>query len=438
MHNYYYYVGPWIWVTDQMGSSWRMPQNAVSGIDLRANVDITSDGTVNRYANSLFWFVGPQNLGSDYKFFGSGDIREIQPSGNDAVAWKALFGRGPVGTTLMDWLEYQLTEGGSPDGSEPTRILTPTTEGKKEIWLRGHSLVSSHDFVWNTANRYINIYRDLQRHELKRIDKEAKEVAQKLKNEAKELRKQDKIVEADKFDLFAANEKTLAQRYLGWLTKQHFGSYNNSKFTEFHSAGFEPTPLEPTTTISDDFSGSLSNWTTVTGTWSIVSGELKQTQAAHSHLKHNTSLSGAAHLMKMRYVSGSGAYSSGGAATRVSSTGYVAYSFQNIVLTDAVLALRKYTDETTFTQLTSFGGGSAGTSELRSNGSTHSMYFDASFLGNYTDTSNPSNLKVGTFGYSTSYQDNAYGEDISSGAGMIFGRGGLAFNGGRTRGRTLR
>lgn len=80
-----------------------------------------------------------------------------------------------------------------------------------------------------------------------------------------------------------------------WLdcTKKH---YSGASWAEIEAGA----PVGPVT-ISDDFSGTLANWTIETGSWNIASGELSN-GSSNGVLSHNTDIKSINQYVLVKYV----------------------------------------------------------------------------------------------------------------------------------------
>jgi len=120
------------------------PDNAVAVVDLR-NIPTQSVGNHSDGVGSGFFCTDYNiDLDSDYKLIGNGNhITEALPEFGASSAWQSMFGITPVGTYLVDWLAYTLTDGSDPDGLTGPKPLMPCVypTGEVVIELAGHSVV---------------------------------------------------------------------------------------------------------------------------------------------------------------------------------------------------------------------------------------------------------------------------------------------------------
>ncbi len=120
--NRYYYMGPWIWRTDEDDvSSWAAPPNTIGSFDLRS---LSPDLECGFFCTSV------PIRDSNYAQIGDGsDFREYHTTQKERDAWRSLLSLNiaelPDSVTLFrDIVIKTFEELGDPDGEK--RFLPPT------------------------------------------------------------------------------------------------------------------------------------------------------------------------------------------------------------------------------------------------------------------------------------------------------------------------
>ena len=286
MANFTYALGPWVRrQLDERQACWDAPDHADGRICLGSLPSCALSPLAEDHRPVGFFCFKPDYTPPlDYLVLGTGDCRDIQPSSEIRSDAGSVLGVTPEGNTIADWLGYWLFSAGDPTGESLWKLGTPTRYGEYEIHLAGHSRVWVDRFA-GVADRRGNRLRDLLRADLDKHDKEGKAEAKSLKSLAKKLRNASKDKEADKADARAAKVETHAESVLDAMCRKHKCPPEQLS-TEIRRG-------EAKTEISDDFSGDLSAWTQVSGSWVIVSGTLQKTDKHGSTdvIRHDTQLS---------------------------------------------------------------------------------------------------------------------------------------------------
>lgn len=178
----------------------------------------------------------------------------------------------------------------------------------------------------------------------------------------------------------------------------------------------ERIPLKPSTTLTDDFSsGNLNNWTAVNGSWSNVASDAELgTGGTHCGMYHNTALSGSDHYAQCDWSKGDHyAYYAFGPRIRMSSSGdgFAWYSYTGGGGNPNIVKLSGTNYSSTVGQGSDGITDSPHTLKLDIVGSTLRGYWDGTLKVTATDTSYPSNLKVGFHGYGGGGVDNFSASD---------------------------
>ena len=288
---------PYQWKTDGGMTGWALPDGAVSAIDLRRLSQI-ADNTATGYAIAVYDGSLPEGAVE----LDTGDVTR------DRDAWFSTLGFRPEGETAIDWAWDQLSEGRGADDSHadhcrPIRCATPEFV---EMWLGGRNV------------RSLSYTDKLRQAVLARKDLDAifnDVVAGKLPDgvHRKALK-----AEADRLGI---DWRTLRSKSARWRSE---------------------TPLEPTTTITDEgWSGSTQTlaaygWTVLDGatghTWNtgadtIIFGNTGNSENSVAY--HPTTLSSSdnyASALTANLENSCGSVCRGGGTT---STNWSAYGVKN-------------------------------------------------------------------------------------------------------------
>lgn len=377
MPNYKYYIGPWI--KDSERDCWRSPNGAVGSICFGSLPECSiSPTSKDSRAKGFFAVDSNENLGLDWLLVGQGDCREIIPSGEVKNSVVSLMGQ-TEGSTIADWLVYWLFESGGYDGQDKWKIGIPTREGAFEIHLGGHSKIYSRKFN-GIVDKSWNRLRDLLRYDLQKHDDECKIEARKLKDEAKELRKQKKDKEARDYEIRAAKIEFHAESVLDAICIKF-----NCDPKEFST---EIQRGRARTTVTDDFStNTIADYYQADGTWAISSGKMGCTSAGSGvpySIAHNTAMSSEDHSTEADQLHADGGTQSG-PTTRASGSAETHYHCRayNPALVFGKVVSGTYTYLTGWTNTYVQGG----VILLDSSGSTHTGKWNGAQKGQQTDSS---------------------------------------------------
>jgi len=347
-----HYLSPLTWDTAEPGGCWRAPDGCVLGLDLRSLADQGLAGSYGDWPWAYVLSETPQ-AGDDLIPLGSGRVDEVRPSGQSTRdAWRRCTGQQPIGDTLLDWVWSLATDQADPTGDTPLKPILPTREGNSELWLPLHSLVRSRRFAWRPgSDRYCNAVRDVLRRDLKSC---------------------------------AAADPRLAERALDAICRKHH--CDPREISQQVKRG------RATTTITDDFSGTLAAWDQHSKTWTIESSRLKNTYSGGTveRCRHTTALSSADHYSQCAVYG-----TLHGGATRLDAAawngyGCRAYSLGNLLVVDKVTSGSR--SALAFPAI-SYSSGKVAKSSI--NGSTLKSYYDGVEKDSRTDTTHSGYLYCG-------------------------------------------
>ena len=151
MSNLIYSIGPWVRRAGNSGMPqgyWDRPDGTIAKEELRGNPD---QSLIVGGDRPFGFFATPEALPSEYANLGTGDLREINSTAAMKSAWLSFMGYEPQGTTLLDLLVDQITNGSDPTYSQdrvPTRM--PDSKGLLRIYMKGHV----DPWVWSEQFRY--------------------------------------------------------------------------------------------------------------------------------------------------------------------------------------------------------------------------------------------------------------------------------------------
>jgi hypothetical protein len=358
-----YYLGPLPWVdTDPDGPPcWQPPAGTVGMVDVRSIPD-QSGAAVGADLSPAFLAVDGA-LDSTWTFLGSGDCREIATTGAIRNRWQAATGYRPSGGRVVDLLWDQLTTGSDPSGDSAVKPLVPTSEGKLELWLPGHSLIKSEPFAWG-VHGHTSRLRDL------------------LLIDCEGLFQQ---VDA------GLMEVDQVRRILGgWLRKYGLPDAQWRSLVPPHRQSEIPGPLPPATTYSESFDGGFDlTWTDVEGDLASVSNQGDPTGTTESRAEH--ALSSDDHYAEADLIGDTGTYS---AVTCRHASAAVTYYMYN----EYAAKSRLYKCVTGgYTQLDQTSGAGTLTFEMQvqTDGSTITGYRDDVERHSETDTAITGNTRCG-------------------------------------------
>lgn len=377
MANYNYYIGPWVWNSEE--AVWQAPKGTAGLIDLRPTA--AREATVS-HANNIGFFATTELLGLEYSLIGTGDLRNLTASSLGKTAWGTKTGYAPKGLTLLDLLWDQLTDGSDPEGKVAVKPLMPTREGNLELHLGGHSLVRSERFKWGEHPHTAKVQALLQ-NDYRMLHETARK-----------------------------ENKNFDRKVLDFWSKQYGVSWR--EFVPPELRGNHPGPLPHETTITESFNttdgdtlGPDLTWTEVLGDWDIVSNAARiidSVTTSHYGARAESDLSSADHYAQADLLTApAGATRYGGVMTRFAAAANTGYMYR--LMTAG-----------TETRLTSVSAGSPtdlatggtvtvalpDTMKCEINGSTLKGYWNGSEILSVTDSGITGNTRTGIRGQSGS------------------------------------
>lgn len=354
------------------------PDNTVGSIDLR--------GTSGGYG---FFATDQPIVGLDTYSFGI-DLQSTMTTPQITI-WENVIGieitGGPY--TLLDLLWNTLTIWSDETGSDRAKPLTPTHKGNIELHLGGHSLIRNRRYQGKNDPMFSK-YQKLIGESYREIRQEA------LKGNSKDKELHLKYLEAMKRK-YRANEEDLITSDLP-----------------------REKGKKPTTTYTDDFSGTLSAWTVIDGGWSIVGGEIESTGNGTdqpSSIRYESDLSSDDHYSQIDFVSYNSPSNWMGCAVRMATSGETFY----YNLTRATGPLNRIykcvSDAVTSLASNTTWPGTPFTVQLQSDGSTITLYHDGISALSITDTSITGYLRGGLVSHASllASGDEVYGDNFETG-----------------------
>lgn len=246
-----YYLGPWLWSGEHDG--YAPPPGAVGAIDLGRVPEMGRKASSR--GGCLCWTDG--DLPSEFTQLGSGDAREIKRDQRivDTLSTVTSAGKSPEGDTLAEMILDCLLLGSDPLGLSGPHVAEPDSSGWNHLhlWGHGNSHVTAQRFEWGKS-RVTSILQACLRDQFRSLHQDAN--AGKLRDKFHHLRVLDYWCEQYRLD--------------DW---REFVPKSLQKDT--------PGRIRHETTITDSFTranaGTLGSsaegwsWTTVAGSWQIVS-----------------------------------------------------------------------------------------------------------------------------------------------------------------------
>jgi len=412
-----YYLGPWRRDAEQ--NAWVAPSGTVGLLDFGSLNDCALSPSA-RDMRGIGLFCTPRSvtLPSEYDLLDSGDCREIQVIDAHRNIVEAVLGvRIEAGGTLAEACAA-LFAAGDPTGQERWKPLTPTREGVYEIHLGGHSTIFSRKFD-GPADKTWNKLRDLLRHDINQHDRECKAEAKRLRDAAKELRKQKKNTEADACDARAAKVENHAEKVLDARCRKYRCLPSELSQTIRRS--------KASTTIQDDFNradgdtiGNQLTWTETAGDWDTSSNRAMVTgYSTLSDARAESSLSDDDHYAQA--VITGGIYEYGGVNCRFSSSARTYYTFR-ICFASSDNSLRKYVDGSGTTLAYNYYTPASGaTIKVDITGTTLKGFDGGTEKASATDSAISGNYRCGLIAYLPSQPNDIFFDDFYATDGIAEG-----------------
>ena len=269
----YPYVAHWHWTPDARVGHWDAPYRSfcVGRLDMRPN---PSQGKAGGSPQGYGLFVFNRPISDPQLYPLNPNIREPIDAADRDYLRSILNIAEPIRSDkTVDVLWDIMTIHADPTGRDRVKSLMPKADLSMELLLGGYSKIKEKRLIpfqspeWDTVLSTVQLSYAANR-------------AKHYTLLARLMRRQDRHQHL---------------KYLGWLVQK----YGIQNYRIFIPPGLpDEAPLPPETTITEDFSGDLSNWTQVLGTWGIVTAHLEVTTAGGggtSSIKHNTSLAGDDH-----------------------------------------------------------------------------------------------------------------------------------------------
>lgn len=392
------WLGPYRW--GQFG--WSPPAGVVGGIDLAAPMSLPAPG-VDR-PGGLFVTANPANLGSDYFLVGQATRpQDIATTPLIRDAFLDQVGYRPAGGNVALLIADCLMNGADPDGLVTCKPLVPVSGLDLEVWLAG-ARFDIGKFSWG-QHAYTNRLKDLIQRDFRNI-----------------------------FNAVQAGQLPIGhyRKVLGYLCRRYGLSRTDiSQWREFVPADLwndVEAPVEPTTTISDNFNRAnesldAGSWVEVSGNWSVTSNRaMVSPGGAVVRARHTTALSSSDNYSQADIDSDtSGQYN--GTYCRANNSDLAAYASEVSWLEDTI-DLLSVNGAGSATLLGTVGQtaipGTPITLKLQANGSTIKLFLGITEKVSVTNTAVSSGTYVAMWGYATSsFHDNFEAADLGAGAQTI-------------------
>ncbi len=309
---------------------------------------------------------------------GYGDCREIQPNTatRDELRTRLGLSAQPAGATLIDCVSDVLGSLADPTGVSGPKPLLPTREGLLEIHLAYQSRVRAEAF--NGAALFAN-------------------TATGRNNRIRE------VLRTDLETAYASGGAELLAKVLGgWCDRWGISYSQAAKWRNLIRGPMlarlldegkgKFSPKKPRTSYSDDFSGTLSAWTTVAGSWLITSGALVCGTSGVQTIRYESDVSSSDHWVTLTQLSAGSASTRPFGAVRFSSAANTCYTGNG---TSGGFTLAKIIAGTPTTLSTTVSGTAIDTCETRAAGSTISITRVSGADTSLTDTAITGNLRGG-------------------------------------------
>lgn len=374
MARYNYYLAPWVWQVNPSGFSyWTQPVSVVGAIDFRPlAAQGRAGGTPQGYA-----FAASTQTISGVELTRNADLtKAVNNTLRDA--WQGAMDYRPNGSTLLDLLWDQLTNGADPTGDPGPKPLMPGVDNVLRLYIGGHSLVKSERFHWGTHPHTNQVQAVIQRDFARMWE--------------------------------ATNGADHCRRVLDFTCKK----YKVDDWREFvpaHLLAHVPGRLPHQTTITESFNTADSDilgpnltWTELVNDFDIVSNRAELiTTGSDSFARADSDLSSDDHYAQalVNATNEAAAHSHYIMCRKDATTTltlYMAYLQWNADV------IRTYKDVSgSFTQLAtqalSVTAGTPGTLKTQADGSTIKDFWDGVEKNSVTDTAITGNLRCGIAGF---------------------------------------
>ena len=267
------HLGQWIWNTAGVMPHWKGP--GIGAIDLRSLSDMGTPMVADGFG--IFALTARDDMVGRFLGEFMDDIvplSERRGLGSDlGIGVQAI-----VATTPRTIIEELLIQHADPQGLSRLKPLMPTRAGMMEIHLGGYSKIWSEPF-------------DPVRHP---------HVLQVVQGSYRRVRR-DSLAGKHRGPRDGPPDLQFHRRYLQGLAEKYGRWWQWEELIPPDLP--REDPLSHDTTVTDDFSGDLSNWTQILGTWGIVTAHLEVTTDSgdvNNSIRHNTSLAGDDHYAEAK------------------------------------------------------------------------------------------------------------------------------------------
>ena len=216
----------------------------------------------------------------DWHEFGDGsDLRDYHTSQSERDEWRSLLNLTTDDLsdtdvdTLYDALWLTFRDCGDPDHQNRFKPPTATSDGNVELYLGGHSLLERQAFTDLPQTSQDNIFARVQ-HDMARI------VEQCRRGGPGPPTRDDPTPASDHYRKVA----TMWARKYSLDTSQRGGQRGWGRLFPRSRRGEVGPPMEPETTVSDDFTRAdesldAGNWTEVAGDWEVYNNQARVSYA---------------------------------------------------------------------------------------------------------------------------------------------------------------
>lgn len=356
--DYFYYLGPWVWVSEKMGGCWTSPKGTVGLIDLRTVPQMSVAGGK---AQGQGFFATTEVLDDSYELIYKGDIESTE------------------GKATLDILWNKLTIDSDPTGLTAPKPLMPDSSMNLDLCLGGHSIVRREKFQYGVHSHTSKV-----REVLQECYREEKSKDTGSKNYLKVL---DFL--GEKYGIAKPEDEFIPAN----LPKEKPIKHNTVINESFNTAD--------SSTLGPDLS-----WTELAGNINIVSNQARTATTGESSARANSDLSSADHYAQAVIdVSAETNSPDVGVITRKDSSATLTYYLHTADFPSNGTRSYKCVNGT-YTAIgtensTTLTAGTPATIKGISNGSTIEVFINGTSRLSHTDTAITANVRCGIRGYKT-------------------------------------
>lgn len=366
------YRGPLRWI-DRQGEPqrWEGPSGAAL-LDTRTMEQQATAGGPEQAC----LFVARNRLDDpDYELLAEGDPSQVKTSQRMLSSLPGPRRRRPVGDTVERALVSLFGSAADPDGIDGPKPIMPGSRGR--LLLVAGSLVIRNERYKHGKHEHTAIVEDMVRRHVR-----------------------DAAAQSDRGEI----REDMLPKSLGYALRKY--GIPNEDWRRVVPANLRARvrgPQRPETAISDDFGradgGLGANWGNATGTWSILSNQVRKTASFgfSETIVHQTALSGDDHWSQVKLVSGSSTTLQGAIVRKVNSTTQTYYLTGNY--NNQIYLARFVSGTQTNITNTPLAYSAGDTYRCEIDGSTLSMYLNGSGVPTLstTDPNITGNLYVGMY-----------------------------------------